>query len=319
MSYDVAGLTTQTPALQHQATVYYDRVALDRLTPQFRFHQAGEPKTIPLNSGKTVQFYRRSVPAYNNTPATEGVIPAPFVNGTATISGTVEQYSDYMSASTLLEDTDIAPTVEGMIDDLTIRAAGSVDTIIRQEFDSNTGAQVATAGSNLAVNDLKKQGKLMEGLNIKPRMGTKYLGIIHPYNAYDIITDNTAGAFIDALKYQQGQRVLDGEIGEVANVRFLTSTNVGNDGVAAANTKYFVYVIGAGGVGVIDLAGKGPDGVTDPQMERFRVNVIKGGASPSDPTGEIGTYVSYRFVFCAKTLDSTNYRFRILKADSSII
>jgi hypothetical protein len=96
----------------------------------------------------------------------------------------------------------------------------------------------------------------------------------------------------------------------------LTSTNVGNDAVAAPNTKYYTYIFGKESFGCVDLTGRGPSDVTDPQKERFKVNVIKGGPSATDPTGEIGTYVSYRFVFAAKTFDKN--RFQIPKAKVAI-
>jgi hypothetical protein len=107
-----------------------------------------------------------------------------------------------------------------------------------------------------------------------------------------------------------------GKSGKLASCRILTSTNVGNDAVAAPNTKYYTYIFGKESFGVVDLSGRGPNDVTDPQKERFKVNVIKGGPSATDPTGEIGTYVSYRCVFAAKTFDKN--RFQVPKAKAAI-
>ena len=115
-----------------------------------------------------------------------------------------------------------------------------------------------------------------------------------------------------------GRQVLAGEVGEIAMCRLLTSTNVGTSG-AAPNVLYYTYVMGKGGLGIVDLTGRGPDKVVDPQKERFKLNVVKGGPSPADPVGEIDMYVSYRFVFAAKTLDTTNFRFKIITADASVI
>lgn len=316
MAINFAGTTTQSPNQLHLATVYYDRLALTRLTPLFRFYAIGSKRPIPTGVGKTVQFFRRNVPAYNTSPSSEGVVPAPFTNGTAIITATAEQYSDYMSTSTMIEDTSITNEVDGMIEDLTIRAAGSVDTITRLEIDSNSSQITDTIGTNLAANDLKKRVFTLLGQNVLPYENTNMMAITHPYAVYDVVIDTTTGGFIDALKYQQGQKVLDGEIGMIASSRLLTSTNVGNDATAAPNTKYYTYIFGKESFGVVDLAGRGPSDVTDPQKERFKVNVIKGGPSSSDPTGEIGTYVSYRFVFAAKTFDKN--RFQIPRAKVAI-
>ena len=102
-----------------------------------------------------------------------------------------------------------------MIEDLTIRAAGSVDTITRLEIDSNSSQITDTIGTNLAANDFKKRVGILEGANVLSYEGTNFISVTHPYAIYDIVVDTTAGGFIEALKYQSGQKVLDGEVGMV--------------------------------------------------------------------------------------------------------
>ena len=82
MAITFAGTTTQSANQQHLATVYYDRLALTRLTPLFRFYAIGTKRPVPQGVGKTIQFFRRNVPSYNTSPSSEGVIPAPYSNGT---------------------------------------------------------------------------------------------------------------------------------------------------------------------------------------------------------------------------------------------
>ncbi len=318
MAYAPAGSTTQTPTLTHQAQFFYERRSLSRLEAMFRFYQVCEPHPIPQGSGKTIQMNRYTLPGFNTTPAAEGVIGSPVQQATTTVTATVEQYSDFMSSSSLLEETDINPTVDRMSDDISYRAAGSVDTIIRTEIDSNAAANQATIGAFLTAQDFKKAVALLQGINVRPRFENYFFSVIHPYSVYDLITDNTAGGFIDALKYTAGRQVLAGEVGEIAMCRLLTSTNVGTSG-AAPNVLYNAYVMGEGGLGIVELTGRGPAQVVDPRRERFTLNIVKGGPSPADPVGEISTYVSYRFVFAAKTLDTVNLRFKIITADSSLV
>lgn len=318
MSYAPAGLTTQTATLAHLATVYYDKRPLDRLEAMFRFAQVCEPKPIPQNVGKTIQFFRTTLPGFNTNPSAEGVIGAPVSMTTTTVSATVEQYSDFESSSQLLDLTDINPPRTRMVDDLSYRASGSVDTIIRTEIDSNTSALVSTIGAALAASDFKKNVALLKGINVRPLRGNEFLGVCHPYVVYDLISDNTAGGFIDALKYQGGNQVLQGEVGMVGGVRLLESTNVGTSG-SSPNVLYYTYIFGEGGVGIVDLTGRGPDRVEDPRNQKFRINVINPGLSAADPVGEIATFASYWFSFAAKTLDSTNLRFKIVKADASVV
>lgn len=314
----IAGTTTQQSGQLHLASVYYNRVGLDILVPKFRFYQATEKFPQPQGQGKTQQMFRDTVPGYNTTAASEGVaLTSPFVNPTTTLSVTVEAYSDMMSTSTMIEDTSITNEKERMIRALSIRAAGSVDTIIRAEIDSNTSTTVtiATIGTNMATADIKKGVRLLEGLNVEPFDGSKWLCILHPYVVYDIIADTTAGGFIESLKYQSGQKVLTGEVGEVGGAKLLTTTNV-NTADSGATTKYYAYLFGYQGVGVTELEGRGPDNIVDPKRQNFKINVYPGGG-PWDPTQEIGSVAGYRFVFAAKTLDSQ--RFLIFKADPSIV
>lgn len=318
MSYAPAGSTTQTPSLLHLATVYYERRSLERLEAMFRFYQVCEPHDIPQGAGKTIQMNRYTLPGFNTVPAAEGVIGAPVPQATSIVTATVEQYSDFMSASALLEETDINPTNDRMADDLSYRATGTTDTIIRTEIDSNTSAQTPTIGSYLSAADFKANVALLLGINVRPRFDNYFFSVIHPYVVYDLISDNTAGGFIDALKYTAGRQVLQGEVGEVGMCRLLTSTNVGTTG-SSPNVKYNTYIMGSGGIGIVNLTGRGPDQVVDPRKERFKLNMVKGGPSPADPVGEIAMYVSYRFVFAAKTLDTVNLRFKIVQADASLV
>jgi N4-gp56 family major capsid protein len=212
----------------------------------FRFHTVGEPHPLPQGSGKTLQMYRFALPGFNTTPAAEGVIGSPVQQASSTISVTVEQYSEFMSASALLEETDINNTNNQMVEDLSYRAAGTVDTIYRLEVDSQTTPQVSTIGAYLSAADFKASVAKLEGINVQPRMDNKYLSVLHPYVVYDLISDNTAGGFIDALKYASGQQVLAGEVGEVGRCRLLTSTNVGTTGTGAT-LQYYTYIFGKGG------------------------------------------------------------------------
>src|SRR6266404_3130045 len=105
--YAPAGSTTQTPTFTHLATVYYEKTSLDRLTAMFRFYQVCEPHPIPQGSGKTIQMNRFILPGFNTTPAAEGVIGNPVQQASQTVTATVEQYSDFMSTSALLNETNI--------------------------------------------------------------------------------------------------------------------------------------------------------------------------------------------------------------------
>lgn len=320
MGYTPASNMTTTGSLRHLATVYYKRQALDQLMKKFYFMSTAEPDVLPLRSGKTVQFYRYTLFGSNTTPSSEGVVGTGLTLDTNIISATVSEYSDFLTGSSLLDETAIDPIATNAAKQLGYRAGLSVDTICRIELDSaSASTNMATAGPNGSSADLRRAKALLEGVDVRPHTDEDFMGIIHPYALYDIMSDNTAGGFIDVMKYANpNQTFVQGEVGKVEGVRLVKSTNVATSGTAP-NVLYTTYVVGAGAMGAVSLSGQSPSNVRDPQKQSFKVNVIPGKPQIADPEGKIGFAVSYRFVFVAKLLDTTTYRFKTIPMDSSII
>lgn len=326
MAYSPAGNTTVTPGLNHFATVWYNRRALDQLKRRFRFYNAAEPDMIPRRSGKTVQWFRYTLLGANTTAAAEGAVGTSNTLATTTVSGTVSEYADFITVSTLADETAIDPIVQNAAEQLGYAAGLSVDTIIKAEFDTNSSAVLSpgTLGTYATVDDLRRCKALLEGLDIRPKDEKFYFAIVHPYIIYDIKSDSTAGGFIDLMKWANPKEFIetnnpfDEPVGMVENIKIWATTNVTTTGTAP-NVLYSTYVVGRGAVGAVDLQGSGPSKVEDPSKQQFRVNVIRGGPQIADPAGMIGAAVSYRYVFLAKTLDSTNLRYRIFKPDASLV
>jgi N4-gp56 family major capsid protein len=331
MSYSPAGNLTTTGSINHLATVWYNRRALDQLKKRFRFYNACEPDMIPRRSGKVAQWFRYALLGANTSPAGEGSVTSSNTLTTATVSGTVAEYSDFITVSTLLDETAIDPIVTNAAEQLGYSAGLSVDTLIKTEFDANSGAVLSpgTIGAVATVDDFRRAKALLEGTDVRPKDADFYYAISHPYIIYDVKSDNTAGGFIDLLKFAEMGKGMNSEllkppnpfdapVGIVDNIKIWATTNVTTSG-SAPNVLYSNYVVGRGAVGAVDLQGSGPSKVEDPSKQQFRINVIRGGPQIADPAGMIGAAVSYRYVFVAKTLDSTNFRYRIFKADASLV
>jgi len=320
MAYSPASNTTNTATLAHLATVYYKTRALDQLKQMFMFLEGTEPDDIPQRVGKTVQWYRYTLFGANTTASSEGVVGTGLPLTSTTVSATVSEYSDFITLSKMLSATAIDNIKANAAEQLGYRGGLSVDTITRNEFDSNASSvQVATLGATLGAVDFRRATTTLQASNVLPKTSDgSYIGIIHPYALFDLKSDNTAGGFIDVMKYVNPSALLNGEAGSIEGTRLLRSTNVGTTGTAP-NAKYYTYVIGKGAVGAVDLAGLGPSKVMDPTKEKFAVNVIDGGPQIADPTGTIGAAVSYWFAYVVKTLDSTIYRYKIILSNSSII
>jgi N4-gp56 family major capsid protein len=238
----------------------------------------------------------------------------------------VAEYQDFITVSTFLVETIIDPVVTNASELLGYSAGLSVDTITRVAIDAATSAILSpgTLGPAASVNDLRRCKTILEASDVPPKDDDYYYCVLHPYILYDIKSDNTAGGFIDLMKFADPSVFLkpanefNGAIGVVDNIKIWASTNVNTTG-SAPNVLYYGYVFGRGGVGAVDLMGSGPTKVEDPTMQQFKINVIRGGPQIVDPSGMIGAAVSYRYVYLSVLLDTTNYRFRIFKADASLV
>jgi N4-gp56 family major capsid protein len=140
----------------------------------------------------------------------------------STIVYTVEEFNDFTNTSRLYDDTDISEELKEMVEFMSYRGALTWDNILRNEFDSVTAAQVSPIGVYFSSADIRRNVAALEGLNVSPRDGGFQM-ITHPYCAYDLMSDNTAGGFIDISKYAQPDNLLNNEIGKINNTRVMES------------------------------------------------------------------------------------------------
>ena len=324
MPYAPAGMRTTDAQQRHFPAAFYKRQQLDQLMKKFVFMSVTEPDQIPLREGKTIQWYRLDLPAANTNPSPEGTVQNSLSYSTTTISTTVQEYSDFITASSLLIETDISPTVENMSRWLGYRAGLTTDIIVRTELESaNSSVNINTNGVYLSASDFLQARALLRGADVPGRSqtdtdGEEFFAIAHPYVLYDMMSDNTAGGWIDVRKYTQPDEIMNAEVGKAGGCRIMESTNVATATVNGT-TVYDVYVVGAGCIGAVDLAGRGPSNVHNPKKQAFKTNVIMGKPSIADPEGKIGAAVSYRFVFATKLLDTSTYRYKIINALPSIV
>jgi N4-gp56 family major capsid protein len=318
--YAPAGNMTSTGTISHLATVFYNRKGLSQLKKKFRFRDMTWPDEIPLRNGLLVQWYRYSLFSANITPSAEGTVGTSLPLTTSTVTATVSEYSDFVSLSKLLTETAIDPIATNASEQLGYRAGLSVDTITRTEFDSVATSATdfaATLGAYATVNDIRRAVAVLKGADVLPMDSDgNYLAVVHPYVTFDIMSDNTAGGYIDITKYARPQDNFEGEIGKVYGCRIVESTNVATSGTAP-NVMYYAYITGQQAVGSVSLAGAGPSSTSDGSS--FKINAFSSGPNPADPEGKIGSYCSYRFVYACKILDTSTYRFRRIPCNASLV
>ena len=281
--------TTLLPGLSAEMKTFYDMTLIDEATSNLVHDQFGQKRPIPANGGKTIEFRKFAPLAKATTPLTEGVTPDGKSLAVSTITATVNQYGDYITQSDILELTTIDNTILEATKLLGRQAGLTLDTIVRDILHSGNnvtycpkvadGVETAVtsrsdldATSQLTVKVIQQVVAKLRGQNA-PTIGGKYVAIIHPYVAYDLMRDPE---WIDAHKYANPTNLYEGEIGEIAGVRFVQTT----EAKIYAGGVFGTLIFGEGAYGVTEITGgglqtivkqKGSAGTADPLDQRSSV------------------------------------------------
>jgi N4-gp56 family major capsid protein len=328
MAYAPAGNLTTSPGLAQYQAVYYKKTALDNLKKNFVFRSATTKDNIPKQSGRTVQWFRYNNFGATTAPSTEGSVGTSLTPTSNVIACTVAQYTNFISVSDFLKDTSLDPVMVSNSDLLGYKAGLSVDTITRNVIDAESGAAQSPLATYLTVADLRAARHSMVALDIKPFDDNQFFAVVHPFASFDLVNDAAAAGLADIFKYTAPKStplVSYAEKGEtltsIAGCRVVESTNVYTG--TGPNT-YRVYVFGKGGVGSVDLEGRGPSNVTNPDTQRFSIKSVPyQGATGWDPEGVIGGSVSYNFIFAACVLQGPAgiggpFRYRMIDVQSTL-
>ena len=281
--------TTLLEGLSAEMKTFYDMTLIDEATSNLVHDQFGQKRPIPKNGGKTIEFRKFAPLAKATTPLTEGVTPDGKSLSVSTITASVNQYGDYITQSDVLELTSLDNTILEATKLLGRQAGVTLDTIVRDVLQSGTnvtycpkvadGVETAVtsrsaldASSQLTVKVIQQVVAKLRGQNA-PTINGKYVAIIHPYVAYDLMRDPE---WIDAHKYAKPDNLYEGEIGEIAGVRFVQTTEakIYDGGV------FGTLIFGDGAYGVTEITGgglqtivkqKGSAGTADPLDQRSSV------------------------------------------------
>ena len=282
--------TTLAEGLSAEMKMFYDMTLIDEAAPALVHDQFGQKRPIPKNGGKTIEFRKFSPLSKALTPLTEGVTPEGKSLDVTTVTAEVSQYGDFITMSDMLELTAIDNVVVEALKLLGRQGGATLDTVVRNILHTGTnvmycpkigsgGAETAVTSrsaldntSKLTVKVIQKAVAKLRAQNAPPISG-KYVAIIHPYAAYDLMRDPE---WIDAHKYAQPDNLYEGEIGEIAGVRFVQTTEakIYEGGV------FGTLIFGEGAYGNTEIAGggmetivkqKGSAGTADPLDQRSSV------------------------------------------------
>lgn len=308
-------MTTRTEIPQ-EVNNFYDRVLLERALPALVHTRFAQVRDIPRNSGTNVIKFRRygSLTA-NTTALTEGVTPTGTSLSVTDITATVLQYGDYVTLTDVVEYETYDPILTETADILGEQAGDSTDRLMRDVLAAGTTIQYAsTATTNgtitstmkLTRDEVKEAVRTLRGNNAKPvtsmidpstgyntvPLGRSYIGIVSPETAYDL--DNATG-FTPVENYPNRSTVMEDEIGSLANVRFVMTTNA-----------YVSTGTGSGGIDVhyTVIFGQNAYAMTRISGETLK-NIVKplGSAGTADPLNQRATS-GWKLTFAGKILNN---------------
>lgn len=222
--------------LSDEMKTYYSDYLIDVAEPKLVHDQFGQKHPIPKNGGKTIEFRKYSPLPKLLTPLTEGVTPDGQKLAMSVITATVSQYGGYVELSDVLLLTAIDNNLVQATKLLGGQAGRTLDTITREELVAGTNVVYsngkesrdelvggdATPANNcyLTVDDIKKAVRALKVQNAEPINGD-YVAIIHPDCTYDLTND---ADWKYPHQYVDTENIYSGEIGKIAGVRFVETT-----------------------------------------------------------------------------------------------
>ncbi len=256
-------VTTDT-SLSVEMKTYYSDYLIDNAKPNLVHDQFGQKHPIPQNGGKTIEF-RKFIPFSKATsPLVEGVTPDGGSLSVTRLTAEIKQYGYYVTISDILKLTAVDNTLVETTKLLGAQAGVTMDTVTREVINGGTSVMYSggveareelTADCKLTVDDIYKAARFLKTQNA-PKINGSYVAIIHPDVAYDLMRNEE---WIDVHKYSATSEIFEGEIGKIAGVRFVETTEAKIFGSSGAELRdvYSTLVLGANAYGVTEVTGGG--------------------------------------------------------------
>lgn len=267
---------TTDSKLSAENKTFYDRALVEEAGPNLIHGQFGQKRPIPKNGGKRIQFRRYASLPKALKPLTEGVTPEGRKLSATAVEAEVNQYGDFVCLSDVLDLTAIDNNVLEATKAVGRQAGLTLDTITRNVLQSGTNVfycpKVGANGVQAPVTDrsgldktctltvdvVKKVAAMLKAANA-PKIDGDYVCILHPYVAYDIMSDPR---WEEMHKYTTPENMYQGEIGRIAGVRFVETSEAavykGTENSCPTGLAVFgCLFLAQGAYGVTEVTGGG--------------------------------------------------------------
>lgn len=227
-------LNAEGNSLSAEMKTFYEKQLIETAQPALVHDQFGTQYPIPKNGDKTIEFRKIDSLPKALTQLTEGVTPQGNKLNVSKVIAEVGQYGDFVPISDMLDLTAIDPMMVETTKRLAGQASRTLDTITREVLTAGTNKVFAPKSDGTAVElredvtaDCELTPRLIRLVAARlkrqnaPKIDDSYVAIIHPDIACDLMGNEE---WIEAHKYAQPENIYFGEIGKIAGVRFVETT-----------------------------------------------------------------------------------------------
>lgn len=268
--------TDLSPAMKE----WYDKYIIEKAGPELVHDQLAVKVPLPKNKGKTVEFHEFTSYPKAMEPLSEGVTPLGRNMEMSAITSTIEQYGDYTKITDMLDMTAVDPIIAQATKAHGRQAGLTLDTVTRNVL--NSGTRVMFCQEDGSLNSVKQRKDLTKNCKLTvqaiqqavtafesdnvPKIDGNYVAIIHPKAKYELIRDPE---WIDAHKYANPENIYKNEIGQIAGVRFIQSSEAkifaGSELEPTGLAVFSTILLGADAYGVTELEGGGLEVIVKPR------------------------------------------------------
>ena len=265
---------TSASGMSAEMKTFYEKRLIDQAEPALVHDQFGDPYPIPANGGKNIEFRKYDSLPKATTPLTEGVTPDGQTMNVSTVTAEVKQYGGWVPITDTLQLTAIDNNILQATKIIASQAGRTLDTIVRDVLAGGTNViyapKIGEGGAETAVTSratldatcqltsdlIARAATQLKAMNADP-IGTSFVGIIHPYVAYELRRDPD---WIDVHKYAQPDEIYNGEIGTLHGVRFVETSEAKiwrGTGCPAGLAVFSTLILGAHAYGSTEIEGGG--------------------------------------------------------------
>ena len=285
--------------LSDEMKTFYKTQLLQFAEPELLFERFGKKVPIPQHNGNSVEIRYMSPLPVTTTDLTEGVTPNGNKIQMNALTESLHQIGFWVSYSDKLSWEAVDPLIAEVTKAEGRQAGKSIDTLIRDVVSAGSNVLYApnyaagaytenTArgtmnGTALMTCDLLINAAAALEAQDAPTINGEYVAIMHPYVAADLMKTQ---AWQDAQRYVHPEKIYQGEIGSIGNIRVIKNTRAkviaGAGATISGTDKYSIFatmVLGADAYAVSELEGAGLEHIVKP---------LGAGDDPLNQRGSIG-------------------------------